>query len=108
MPKLPTRQEMLTAIEHTRDAGQLIAVFENRYALKQAIKEDARKKRMIGGANYNMPNLSTLKKTLNKNNEELNVQFVERLANNVEPMQGMIFNMDYHRSRIRKAPVDPV
>ena len=88
---------MLSAIEDTRDADQLIAVFENRYALKQAIREDARKKRMVGSSKYGMPNLSTLKKTLNKNNEDSNVNFVERLANNVGPMQGMIFNLDYKK-----------
>ena len=88
---------MLSAIEDTRDADQLIAVFENRYALKQAIREDARKKRMVGNSKYGMPNLSTLKKTLNKNNEDSNVNFVERLANNVGPMQGMIFNLDYKK-----------
>ena len=61
---------MMNAIEETDSVGSLINVFENRYALKAAIKDDAKRKRMIGRTAHPMPELKILRRTLNQRNED--------------------------------------
>ena len=77
---------MLQAIQESDSVGSLINVFENRYALKLAIKDDTLSKKMMGRTNYPLPDTGTLKKTLNKHKELERVKFVESMANQVEPM----------------------
>ena len=77
---------MLNAILETDSVGSLINVFENRYALKEAIKDDARRKRMIGKSDYPMPELNKLNLTLNTRLVENQISFVEKLAKKEGPM----------------------
>ena len=63
--------------------------------MKQAIKDDAKRKQMRGRTNYPMPDTKILKRTLNIRNEENRIQLVEKIAGKVEPMQGMIFVNDF-------------
>ena len=52
---MPSRAEFLRTIEGTNTVGELVNEFRQRFALKQAIKEEQMAKMMIGRSNYSIP-----------------------------------------------------
>ena len=111
IPKIPSRKEFIRTIEGTNSVSELVTEVKNRFALKRHVKEEQRKKRMVGNTgDYKLPDETFYKRNLSKMNGIKNKNYVEEVSNNVGHMQGMIYVNDYHaqQKNKRNAKLDPL
>lgn len=55
LPKVPSRKDFLKVIEETSTATELVDEFRSRFAMRQQIKEEEKKKMMVGRTNFKLP-----------------------------------------------------